>query len=37
VFEFAYFGRLGVLDREASQAANAEILETYGVPRDRRL
>jgi S1-C subfamily serine protease len=37
VFEFAYYGRLGVLDREASQAANAEILETYGVPRDRRL
>jgi S1-C subfamily serine protease len=37
VFDFGYFGRFGVIDREAADAANAEILELYGVPEDRRL
>ncbi len=37
VFDFGYFGRFGVLDRAAADAANAEILELYGVPQDRRL
>jgi hypothetical protein len=37
VFEFAYYGRLGVLDRQAADDANEEILEIYGVPEDRRL
>ncbi len=37
VFEFAYYGRLGVLDREAAESANAEILEIYGISKDRNL
>jgi len=37
VFEFAYYGRLGVLDRRAAESANDEILEIYGIPEDRRL
>ncbi len=37
IFEFAYYGQLGVLDREAAEVANEEILEIYGVPKDRRL
>ena len=37
VFEFAYYGRLGVLDRQAADDANEEILEIYGVPEDRSL
>ncbi len=37
VLEFRYFGRFGVLDREAAEPAHAEILERYGVPADRRL
>jgi hypothetical protein len=37
VFEFAYFGRLGVLDRQAAEDANEEILEIYGIPKDRSL
>jgi len=37
VFEFAYYGRIGVLDRVAADAANAEILRIYGVPEDRKL
>jgi hypothetical protein len=37
VFEFAYYGRLGVLNRQAAEDANEEILEIYGVPEDRRL
>lgn len=36
-FEFEYFGRFGVLEREAADAAHAEILELYAVPTDRRL
>jgi S1-C subfamily serine protease len=35
--EFAYYGRLGVLDRQAAEDANEEILEIYGVPEDRSL
>jgi len=37
VFEFAYFGRVGVLDREAADKANAQILRDYAVPKDRNL
>jgi hypothetical protein len=37
VFEFAYYGRLGVLARQAAEDANEEILEIYAVPVDRRL
>lgn len=37
VFDFAYYGRLGVLDRQAAEEANDEILEIYGVPQDRSL
>jgi len=37
VFEFAYYGRIGALDREAAEAANEEILEIYGISQDRRL
>ncbi len=37
VFEFAYYGRLGVLDREAAEKANEEILEIYGIAEDRNL
>lgn len=37
VFDFAYYGKLGVLDRQAAEDANEEILETYGIPEDRRL
>jgi hypothetical protein len=37
VFDFAYYGKLGVLDRQAAEDANEEILEIYGVPEDRRL
>lgn len=37
VLEFAYYGRFMALDREAADAAHAEILERYGVAEDRRL
>ena len=37
VFDFAYYGRFGVLDREQADRAQSEILERYGVPADRRL
>jgi S1-C subfamily serine protease len=37
VFEFAYFGRFGVMRREDADRAHAEILERYGVSEDRRL
>jgi len=37
VFEFAYFGRVAVLDRAAADKANAEILRDYAVPKDRNL
>jgi S1-C subfamily serine protease len=37
VFDFAYYNRLGVLDRQAAEEANEEILQIYGVPQDRRL
>ena len=37
VFEFAYFGRLAVLDREAAEKANPQILRDYSVPKDRNL
>ena len=37
VLEYLHQGRLGVLDREAADRANAEILERYGIPEDRRL
>ena len=36
-FEFEYFGRFGVMDREAADAAHEEVLERYAVPQDRRL
>jgi S1-C subfamily serine protease len=36
VLEFEYFGRFIVLDREAADRAHGEILERYGVYRDRR-
>ncbi len=37
VFEWAYYGRFGVLEREAAGRAHPEILERYGVSADRRL
>lgn len=37
LLEFEYYGRFIVLDREAADRAHGEILERYGVPRDRRL
>jgi len=37
LFEFDYFGQFMVLDREAADRAHGEILERYGVSRDRRL
>ena len=37
VFEWAYYGRLGVLDREAADRAHPQVLERYGVTADRRL
>jgi hypothetical protein len=37
VIEFSNLHRLGVLDRAAADAAQAEILARYGVPKDRRL
>ena len=37
VFDFAYFGRFGVMRSEEADAVHAEILERYGVPEDRRL
>jgi len=37
VIEFSNLHRLGVLDRAAADAAQLEILEQYGVPKDRRL
>ena len=37
VMEFKNFKRFGVLDREEAQHANQEILEQYGVTKDRRL
>ncbi len=36
-FEFEYFGRFGVMDRAAAEAAHEEVLERYAVPQDRRL
>jgi S1-C subfamily serine protease len=36
-FEFEYFGRFGVLEREAADASHSEVLERYAVPADRRL
>jgi S1-C subfamily serine protease len=35
VFEFAYFGRVAVLDRAAADEANPQILRDYAVPKDR--
>ena len=37
VFEFAHFRRVEVLDREAAEAANPEILERHGIVADRNL
>ncbi len=37
VFESAYGGQIGVLDRAAADAAHVPILEQYAVPKDRRL
>ena len=37
LFEFAYFNRFGVMRREEADRAHQEILDRYGVPRDRRL
>ncbi|MBW2270448.1 MAG: trypsin-like peptidase domain-containing protein [Deltaproteobacteria bacterium] len=36
-FEFEYFGRFGVLERDAAERGHAEVLERYAVPEDRRL
>ena len=35
--EFAHYRRVGVLDRRAAEEANAAILESYGIPKDRNL
>ncbi len=37
LFEFAYHGRFGVMDREQADKAHDEILEQYAIPQDRRL
>jgi S1-C subfamily serine protease len=37
LLEFSSFRRFGVLDRRRAEESNAEILERYGVPRDRNL
>jgi hypothetical protein len=37
LFEFLPNQAIETLDRQAAMAAHAEILKTYGVPRDRRL
>jgi hypothetical protein len=37
VLEFGYFGRMGVLDREVAEGAHQEILDIYGIAKDRRL
>ncbi len=37
VFEFAYFGRFEVMRREDADRAHPEILQRFGVVRDRRL
>ncbi len=37
VFEFADYRRFGVLERAAADRANAEILERYGISKDRNL
>ncbi len=37
VFELAHHRRLCVLDRQTAEAANSEILQRYGVAKDRRL
>ena len=37
LLEFGYYGRFGVLEREAAERANVEVLEQYGVAADRRL
>ncbi|MBX3734749.1 MAG: trypsin-like peptidase domain-containing protein [Verrucomicrobiae bacterium] len=37
VIEFSGRGGFECLDRDAAAAANPEILETYGIPSDRRL
>ena len=37
LIEFGYHGRFGVLEREAAEQAHEEVLELYGVPKDRRL
>lgn len=37
LLEFASFSKIGVLDREQAEKANPEILERYGVPKDRNL
>lgn len=36
-FEFEYFGRFGVLEREAADRGHPEVLERYAIPADRRL
>ena len=36
-FDFEYFGRFGVLERKAADDSQAEVLERYAVPADRRL
>lgn len=37
VLDFGYYGRMGVLEREVAESAHQEILEIYGIARDRRL
>jgi S1-C subfamily serine protease len=37
VIEFAYSRRFAVIDRAQAEQSQAEILERYGVPQDRRL
>jgi S1-C subfamily serine protease len=37
VLEFGYYGRMGVLERDVAEGAHQEILDLYGIPKDRRL
>ena len=37
VFEWSYYGRFGVLEREAAGRAHPKILEQYEISADRRL
>ena len=37
LLEFGYYKRFGVIEREAADEAHLQVLESYGVPVDRRL